>query len=49
MSAVVAPGTAAQTGAMALRNLQIPRLPSYSLGLLLGEMVTSLRMTLGDC
>lgn len=38
-----------QSEARALRNLPISRLSSYSLGLLLGEMVTSLRMTLGDC
>lgn len=38
-----------QSKARSLRDLPISKLSSYSLGLLLGEMVTSLRMTLGDC
>lgn len=38
-----------QSEARTLRDLPISRHSFYSLGLLLGEMVTSLRMTLGDC
>lgn len=49
LSIVVAPRAAAQAGTRTHSHLPIPRLSSYLLGLLLGEMVTSLRMTLGDC